>query len=70
MPTTSRRPWAPCPYTDCVLQGDLADPFLQEGGLWRQCFQDAPHMHGDDGISTYLGGIRLACTVIDDCANT
>lgn len=57
-------------YTDSVLHSDRASHFLQEDGLWRQWFQDAPHMHGDDGISTYLGGIRLACAVIDECADT
>nr|WP_285555209.1 DUF6000 family protein [Streptomyces hygroscopicus] len=57
-------------YTDSVLNGDRAGHFLQEGGLWRQWFQGASHMHGDDGISTYLGGIRLACAVIDECAGT
>ncbi|WP_406011095.1 hypothetical protein OG440_36880 [Streptomyces sp. NBC_00637] len=29
-------------------------------------FEDAPHMRGDDCISDYLGGIRLACAVIDE----
>jgi len=57
-------------YTDSVIHSDRASRLLQEGGLWRQWFQDAPHMHGDDGVSTYLGGIRLACAVIDECANT
>ncbi|WP_234321196.1 DUF6000 family protein [Streptomyces katrae] len=56
-------------YTDSVLHGDRARHFLQEGGMSPQWFQDAPHMHGDDGISTYLGGIRLACAVIDECAD-
>ncbi|MFE2854423.1 DUF6000 family protein [Streptomyces lavendulae] len=56
-------------YADSVLQGDRARNFLQEGGLWPKWFQDAPHMHGDDGISTYLGGIRLACAVIEECAD-
>ena len=57
-------------YTDSILHGDQANPFLQEGGLWRQWFQNSPHMQGDDGISNYLGGIHLACAVIDECANT
>lgn len=57
-------------YTDSALHGDRARCLLQEGGLWRQWFQDAPHMHGDDGISTYMGGIRLACAVIDEWADT
>ncbi|MEV8340523.1 DUF6000 family protein [Streptomyces niveus] len=57
-------------YTDSVVHSDRAGHFLQEGGLWRQWFQAAPHMHGDDGISTYLGGVRLACAVIDECADT
>ncbi|MEU6215307.1 DUF6000 family protein [Streptomyces sp. NPDC047023] len=55
-------------YTESVLHGDRASHLLQEGGLWRQWFQDAPHMHGDDGISSYLEGIRLACAVVDECA--
>ncbi|NUP22078.1 MAG: hypothetical protein HOZ81_39645 [Streptomyces sp.] len=57
-------------HTDSVLRGDRAGRLLQEGGLWPRWFQDAPHMHGDDGISGYLGGIRLACAVADECANT
>ncbi|WP_433890508.1 DUF6000 family protein [Streptomyces sp. CA-111067] len=57
-------------YTGSVLHDDRAGRFLQDGGLWRQWFQDAPHMHGDDGISGYLSGIRLACAVIDECAGT
>ncbi|WP_329453841.1 DUF6000 family protein [Streptomyces sp. NBC_01497] len=57
-------------YTDSALHGDRAGRLLQEGGLWRQWFQDAPHMHGDDGVSTYMGGIRLACAVIDECSAT
>ncbi|MFE6848837.1 DUF6000 family protein [Streptomyces sp. NPDC057686] len=56
-------------YTDSVLHGNRARDFLQEGGLWAQWFQEAPHMHGDDGISNYLGGIRLACAVIEECAD-
>ncbi|WP_234382922.1 DUF6000 family protein [Streptomyces sp. XY332] len=48
-------------YTDSVLHGDRASHFLREGGMW---------LHGDDGISIYLGGIRLACAVIDECADT
>ncbi|WP_432060767.1 DUF6000 family protein [Streptomyces sp. S1] len=55
-------------YTDSVLRSDRAGHFLQEGGLWRRWFQDASPMHGDDGVSTYLGGVRLACAVIDECA--
>lgn len=55
-------------YTESVLHGDRAGHLLQEGGLWRQWFQDAPHMHGDDSISSYLGGIRLACALVDECA--
>lgn len=55
-------------YTESVLHGDRASHLLQEGGLWRQWFQDAPHMHGDGDISSYLGGIRLACAVVDECA--
>ncbi|MFE4638802.1 DUF6000 family protein [Streptomyces sp. NPDC056773] len=55
-------------YTESVQHGDRASNLLQEGGLWRQWFQGAPHMHGDDGISSYLGGIRLACAVVDECA--
>lgn len=57
-------------YTDSVLHGDRASRLLQEGGLWRQWFQDAPHMRGDDGIAPYLGGIRRACAIIDECAET
>ncbi|MFI2644407.1 DUF6000 family protein [Streptomyces sp. NPDC018610] len=57
-------------YTDSVLHSDRAGLFLREDGLWRQWFQDAPHMRGDDGISTYLRGIRLACAVIDEAAGT
>ncbi|MFD8666597.1 DUF6000 family protein [Streptomyces microflavus] len=57
-------------YTDSVLHSDRAGRFLREGGLWGQWFQDAPHMHGEGGTSTYLGGILLACTVIDECADT
>lgn len=57
-------------HTDSVLHGDRAYRFLKEGGLWRQWFQDARHMHGDSGISAYLGGIRLACAVVDECACT
>ncbi|MGW1963708.1 DUF6000 family protein [Streptomyces sp. NPDC001935] len=56
-------------YTDSVLQGDRAGRLLQEGGLWSQWFQDAPHVRGDDDISNYLGGIRRACAVVDECAN-
>ncbi|MFE1556135.1 DUF6000 family protein [Streptomyces sp. NPDC058734] len=57
-------------YTDSVLHGDQAGHFLQEGGLWPKWFRDAPHMQGDDSISNRLGGIRLACAVIDECAAT
>ncbi|MET7645050.1 DUF6000 family protein [Streptomyces sp. NPDC005426] len=57
-------------YTDSALRGDRASRLLQEGGLWRRWSQDAPHMHGDDDISAYLGGIRLACAVVDECADT
>ncbi|MEU0355666.1 DUF6000 family protein [Streptomyces cyaneofuscatus] len=55
-------------YTESALHGDRANHLLQEGGLWRQWFQDAPHMHGDDDISSYLSGIRVACAVVDECA--
>ncbi|UWE10266.1 DUF6000 family protein [Actinacidiphila bryophytorum] len=55
-------------YTDTVLHSDRAGRLLQAGGLWPQWFRDAPHMRGDDGISTYLSGIRLACAAIDECA--
>lgn len=56
-------------YTDSALHGDRARCLLQEGGLWRQWFQEAPHMHGDDGTSTYMGGIRLACAVVGECTD-
>jgi hypothetical protein len=56
-------------YTDSVSHSDRAGRFLQEGGLWQQWFQDAPHMRGDGGISTFLSGIRLTCAVIDECAD-
>ncbi|WP_415937425.1 hypothetical protein [Streptomyces sp. 039-1] len=55
--------------TDAVLHTHRASYFLQERGLWQQWIQGAPHRHGDDGISTYLGGIRLACDVISECAD-
>jgi hypothetical protein len=55
-------------YTDSVLHSDRAGLLLQEGGLWRRWFQDAPHMHGDDGVTPYVDGVRLACAVIDRCA--
>jgi hypothetical protein len=42
-------------YTDSVLHAERAGRLLQGGGLWRQWFQDAPHMHGDDGISVRVG---------------
>ncbi|MFJ1594719.1 DUF6000 family protein [Kitasatospora albolonga] len=57
-------------YTDSVLHSDRAGRLLQEDGLWRQWFRDAPHMRGDDGIDTYLRGIRLACALVDECADT
>ncbi|MFJ2740676.1 DUF6000 family protein [Streptomyces sp. NPDC087440] len=57
-------------YTDSVLHSDRAGHFLQEGGLWRQWFRDAPHMQGDDGISPYVDGIRLACAVIGEGADS
>lgn len=56
-------------YTESVLHGDRASRLLQEGGLWPRWFRDAPHMHGDNGISPYLGGVDLACGVIDECAD-
>ncbi|MET7290129.1 DUF6000 family protein [Streptomyces sp. NPDC005573] len=55
-------------YTDSVLQGDRATRFLREGGLWWEWIRDAPHMHGDGDIAGYLGGIRLACAVVDESA--
>ncbi|WP_243869568.1 DUF6000 family protein [Streptomyces liangshanensis] len=55
-------------YTDSALHGDRAAHFLQEGGLWQRWFREAPHMRGDGGISSYQGGIRLACAVVDECA--
>ncbi|MFJ6088168.1 DUF6000 family protein [Streptomyces sp. NPDC092369] len=38
-----------CTYS--VLHSDRAGRFLQAAGLWRQRFQDAPHVRGDDGTS-------------------
>ncbi|MEU3839294.1 DUF6000 family protein [Streptomyces sp. NPDC028635] len=56
-------------YTDSVLDDDRAGRLLHEGGLWRQWFRDAPHMRGDGGISAYVGGIRLACALVAECAD-
>ncbi|MER8115950.1 DUF6000 family protein [Streptomyces sp. NPDC094031] len=55
-------------YNDSVLHGGWAGRFLQEGGLGRRWFKDAPSMRGDDGISGHLGGIRLDVAVIEECA--
>ncbi|MFD9793782.1 DUF6000 family protein [Streptomyces sp. NPDC059070] len=56
-------------YTDTVLHSDRAGPLLQEGGLWRQWSQDTPHMHGDHDITSHLDGIRLACALVEECAD-
>ncbi|MFY4722690.1 DUF6000 family protein [Streptomyces sp. LaBMicrA B280] len=56
-------------YADSVLHGDWP-PAFRRGDLWLQWFQDAAHLHGDEDISPYLGGIRLICAVINECATT
>ncbi|MGW4890503.1 DUF6000 family protein [Streptomyces murinus] len=51
-------------HTDAVLHSDRAR-FPPGGRPVAAVVPGRAHMHGDDDISTYLGGIRLACAVID-----